>query len=402
MSWSNVRLRDITESLSSGGRPKGGATTEGIPSIGAEHLDNIGSFKWNNIKYIPRSYYDSMSSGKIADQDIMIVKDGATTGKTSIITSDFPFKEAAINEHVFQLKLKNSVCYPKYCFYYLKSEAGNNQVMSDFRGTTVGGISKSILDKVFIPLPPLHIQKQIANILDKADSLRKKDEQLLQKYDELAQSIFIDMFGDPVKNEKGWVVKALGECINKIQIGPFGTQLHKSDYIVDGIPLINPMHINNLRITPNYEYSISREKFNELPQYHLKEDDIILARRGEMGRCALVTSLETGFICGTGSLFLTVCKTKLDPLFLVYLLSRKSTQSALENSSSGTTMSNLNKTIIENFKITVPPLSLQQRFKDSMEYTQNSIDVNTKSCKKTNDLFNVMLQKAFIGELIND
>jgi len=281
--------------------------------------------------------------------------------------------------------------------YYYFAHRGFNDVIS---GSAQPQITAAGLSKVKIPLPPLTTQKRIAEILDSADALRRKDQELLKKYDELAQAIFIDMFGDPVNNEKGWDKVRLGDCLKNIQIGPFGTQLHESDYVKNGIPVINPMHIGDLKIKPNFNYSISQEKYNELPQYHLNVNDVILGRRGEMGRCAIV-NVETGkCLCGTGSLFLTVKEDLLDPLFLVYVLSRKTTKIALENVSAGTTMSNLNKSIINDFKIILPDICKQKVFVKAVRLSEESIEYNLKEVDRSANLFNSLIQKAFKGELV--
>jgi type I restriction enzyme S subunit len=210
------------------------------------------------------------------------------------------------------------------------------------------------------------------------------------------------MFGDPVKNEKGFKFVMLGDCLDNIQIGPFGTQLHESDYIKNGIPVINPMHIGDLKIKPNYNYSISEEKYYELPQYHLKENDIILGRRGEMGRCAIVMKNQGKCLCGTGSLYLTVKNELLDPLFLVYVLSRKSTKIALENVSAGTTMANLNKSIINDFKIILPNIEKQRDFVKAVKLSEESIEHTMGLIDKSAIIFNSLLQKAFKGELVTE
>ena len=150
-----------------------------------------------------------------------------------------------------------------------------------------------------IPLPPLKEQKRIAAILDKADNLRRKRQQAILLADEFLRAVFLDMFGDPVTNPKGWEIKPLRD-VSRIQIGPFGTQLHKEDYIEGGIPLINPTHIVKGRIVPKSNLTISVEKNKDLPEYHLKTGDIIMGRRGEMGRCAVVEAKENGWMCGTG------------------------------------------------------------------------------------------------------
>lgn len=158
--------------------------------------------------------------------------------------------------------------------------------------------------------------------------------------------------------------------------------------------------MKNLKVFPNKKYSITKEKYFSLEQYWLKENDVIMARRGEMGRCALITKQEAGFLCGTGSLFLSVNQSKLDPFFLVYLLSRDSTRKSLENVAAGTTMANLNKTIVSDFRIITPPVESQRAFSKAITLSENSINQVNASSEHSNYLFQSLLQKAFTGKLV--
>jgi type I restriction enzyme, S subunit len=301
------------------------------------------------------------------------------------------------NEAIVSLPIKNTNQVDvKYLYYAIQQVDLTGIGDKAVKGVT---LNKEKLKTLQIPLPPLATQQRIAHILDTADALRRKDQALLEKYDALAQAIFVDMFGDPVTNEKGWEVKKLGEVCEKIQIGPFGTQLHESDYILNGIPVINPMHIGDLKIKPNIKYSISKEKHDTLVQYHLSIGDVILARRGEMGRCAIVGKKEKGFLCGTGSIFISVDKRKIEPLFLVYVLSRKSSKIALENVAAGTTMANLNKNIMQEFKIILPDINKQKAFVKAIKISENNIELVNTSKLHTEMLFQSLLQSAFSGEM---
>ena len=138
---------------------------------------------------------------------------------------------------------------------------------------------------------------------------------------ELIPALFLDMFGDPVTNPKGWPLIRLGESESRVQIGPFGSLLHKEDYISGGVPLINPMHIIKGRIEPGTEQTVREEKAAELSAYRLAAGDVVMGRRGEMGRCAIVSPLEAGMLCGTGSLFIRPAPTEFSPVFLSAVLS---------------------------------------------------------------------------------
>ena len=149
-------------------------------------------------------------------------------------------------------------------------------------GTTRRRISRKNLGKVIIPLPPLAEQKRIAGILDAADALRAKRREALVQLDTLLQSTFLDMFGDPVTNPLGWEVRGLKETKSRVQIGPFGSLLHKEDYIVDGVPLVNPMHIVSGQIRVGNKQTVSEQKAASLGNYRLESGDVVMGRRGEM------------------------------------------------------------------------------------------------------------------------
>ncbi|HMI67416.1 MAG TPA: restriction endonuclease subunit S, partial [Cyclobacteriaceae bacterium] len=110
----------------------------------------------------------------------------------------------------------------------------------------------------------------------------------------------------PFEIPKNWTWCRLGEIALSISTGPFGTMLHKSDYVENGIPLVNPMNIIDERIVASKKMMINERTRERLSNYILKKDDIVLGRRGEMGRCAIVTEDENGWLCGTGSFFLRI------------------------------------------------------------------------------------------------
>ena len=222
-----------------------------------------------------------------------------------------------------------------------------------------------LLKELDIPVPPLSTQLSIVSELDKINELIRLKREQLKDYDNLAQSIFYEMFGDPVVNEKGWEVKKLGE-VSMIKTGPFGSMLHKEDYITGGIPLINPMHIQNFKAVPDKDFTISMEKAAELCNYQLKINDVIFARRGDIGRCAVISDKEAGYLCGTGSLFVRF-ERKLSSVYTMYAVRTTSFIKELVSKAKGATMLNLNSSTMENLRFPIPPLPLQQLFAQRIE-----------------------------------
>jgi len=203
--WREMRLDEITH-IESGNRPKGGVKnyTEGIPSIGGEHLNYDGTFSFEKLKYVPIDFYTQSNKGKIHKYDILIVKDGATTGKTAFIDETFPFEKAMVNEHIFLCRIIKEKIFPKYVFRFLISSNGQNRILKTKGGTAQGGINKRFSKSVKIPLPfcnsqpDLEKQKEIANFLDnvyeKIKILKKKIQKQITLLEEMKESILEEVF----------------------------------------------------------------------------------------------------------------------------------------------------------------------------------------------------------------
>ena len=334
----------------------------------------------------------------VQENDVMISKIVPHIRRAMVVSKKGDFRQIASGEWIV---FRSEKVYPNYLRHLLISDFFNAQFMA-----TVSGVGGSLLrarpafvSKIKIPLPPLPEQKRIAQILDKADELRQKRQQSIEKLDELLQTTFIDMFGDPLTNQKNWEISKLVNEIELIQIGPFGTQLHQEDYVENSIPLINPSHIRNGKIFPDNKLTVSEEKYHQLPQYHMKTNDVIVGRRGEMGRCAVVTERENGYFCGTGSLFLRMNEKNLNATFLSFILSSNSIKKLLENSSQGVTMANLNKKIVSEIPLIMPNIDLQSKFGefvDSINLQKQRLKVQSK---QQENLFQSLQQRAFNGEL---
>ncbi|WP_441370357.1 restriction endonuclease subunit S [Acinetobacter lwoffii] len=335
--------------------------------------------------------FDSCST-KLLPENSVLFSSRAPIGHVAINTVPM-----CTNQGFKSFVPKSNLLDAQYLYYWLKA---NKEYLQDLGvGATFKEISKTVIANVEIPLPPINEQRRIASILDKADELRQKRQQAIEKLDQLLQATFIDMFGDPVSNPKGFKVAKLAEQVDLIQIGPFGTQLHQEDYIENGIPLINPSHIKNGKIIPNDKLTVSKSKHEELTQYHLRLNDVLLGRRGEMGRCAVVTEKEVGWLCGTGSLFIRPNREKINPFFLELLLSSDSIKKYLENVSQGQTMANLNKSIVGAIPLILPSIEIQNKFFIISEKIDKMKSEFKNAKNRANNLFESLQNQAFSGNL---
>jgi len=161
------------------------------------------------------------------------------------------------------------------------------------------------------------------------------------------------------------VTRTLGEICDDvggiIRTGPFGTQLHQSDYSEEGTPVVMPQNIADGKVSVEDIARIRNEDVNRLLNHRLQVGDIVYGRRGDIGRRALITKKEEGWLCGTGSLRISLGKTVIDPKFLYYYLGQLHVINLIYNNAIGATLPNLNTSIIRRIPITYPPLPTQRK-----------------------------------------
>lgn len=289
----------------------------------------------------------------------------------------------------FGLNANKEYLLPKFLYYFCLDynfERHNKAV-------TIPSLTKVDLLKIDIPLPPKSTQLAIVSELDKINELIRLKKEQLKDFGNLAQSLFYEMFGDPVENEKGWEVKKIGD-LALVKTGPFGSMLHKEDYICDGIPLVNPVYMKDFKIVPDLDFTISKEKASELENYLLKSNDVVFARRGDIGRCAIVSEAEQGFICGTGSLFVRFSK-EIESIFIMYIIRCDSFSKHLISKAKGATMLNINSNTIADLRIPLPPLSLQRLFAQRIEQIEREKSEVQKSIQDLETLLASRMQYWF-------
>jgi len=293
----------------------------------------------------------------------------------------------------------------KFFGYYFQTREYRNYVSSISKGIGINNLRRNHIEDLSFPLCSPEEQigivskiEELFSELDKGIEELKTAQQQLKVY---RQAVLKWAFESDLENKEKMF---LSDVTEKIQIGPFGTQLHKEDYVEGGIPLINPMHIQNGMIVPNLSYSIKEDKRDSLPNYILEQDDVIMGRRGEMGRCGLVTEKEHGWFCGTGSLYARPNKKFVNSKFLYHLLQSETTKKYLEENAGGTTMANLNLKIVRNIPLHLPTVEEQQQIVQEIESRLSVCDkieeTITNSLKQSEALRQSILKKAFEGRLV--
>lgn len=194
-----------------------------------------------------------------------------------------------------------------------------------------------------------------------------------------------------------WEVAKLGSHAT-FRTGPFGSALHKADYVFDGIPVINPMQIIDGRLEPTPRMSISRQAAHHLAEFLLSEGEVVIGRRGDMGRCAVVYAEHNGWLCGTGSMIVRP-KASLDAQFAQRILSSAQAVAAIEAASVGTTMVNLNQGTLSNLSIPFPPMRVEQEaIAEALSDADALIESLEQLLTKKRQIKQGAMQKLLTGE----
>lgn len=358
-----------------------------------------GYFIDKSNKYINEDTAKRLNCTFLKKGDILISRLGSPLGKACI----FPLDGKCITAvDVAIVRIVDPSINRKCVMHLINSLEFRSKIVSYQTGTTRKRISRKNLAKITFELPPLPEQERIVakieelfSELDNAvETLNATKAQLaVYRQSVLKEAFDIDRF-PKVEMEN---------IVDDIKVGPFGTMLHKEDYIVGGVPVINPQHIKYQRINPSKKVTISEQKAHELSSYRLQKNDIIMGRRGEMGRTAPISSIEDGWICGTGSIIFRL-KPEFDALFYSKILSSPNIIAYLEKSATGTTMKNLNEKIVKH--IPVPMITREKQLElisfleDRLSICENIEKTVDSVLQQASAMRQSILKQAFEGRLL--
>ncbi len=242
---------------------------------------------------------------------------------------------------------------PMYMSYFFACEQFQVAKMPFITGSKVRRLSGEDMAKIRIPVPPIEVQREVVRVLDSFqeldDALTAEIEARERQYSEMRNKLILDNTMVPYR--------PFGECCESMNTGPFGSMVHKSDYVDDGCPIVNPADITGTRITIGKRVSAEAEV--RLDRYRLRENDIVIGRRGEMGRIGLVTAKSAGYLCGTGCFFVRMNDVAL-PSYWSHFFGTSYAKQYLDAHAVGGTMKNLNLSILGGMPVPIPELQQQE------------------------------------------
>jgi type I restriction enzyme S subunit len=457
--WIGITLDQTLQALESGSRPKGGVIgiKEGVPSIGGEHINESGGFRFDTIKFVPHNFFKQMNHGQIQTGDILIVKDGATTGKVALAREDFPYNPAVVNEHVFICRPEEGI-HPPFLFYFLFSKEGQDRILENFRGSAQGGINHSFAPGTTVPLAPLAEQKRIVakleELLARVNATKEplaKVSMILKRFrqsvlaaacsgrltadwreindnDESGSQLLTRIQEERQESQcnKGsyqrtslkaislantdlpempdqWVWAPLNELLHYTRPASYGV-LQPGGDLSNGVPMVRVCDIQNGTILLDQLKKIAKEIDTQYARTRLRGGEVLVTLVGTIGRTAVVPDEAAGTNVARAVAMLPFC-THVLPKFIHYTLSEPSKNAELVELAREVARKTLNLGLLKAVRIPLAPLTEQYEIVRRVEAMFKLADVVEKRVVaakgRSGKLTRAILAKAFRGELVS-
>lgn len=378
----------------------------GTPSRKKPEFYN-GLIPWAKI-----SDLESSPDGFVYDTEEHITNDGLASINNRLFTSNTLFLamygsvgktaiskvEMSTNQAILGINIKDQaeldLYYLQYWFRTIKQKLLNRAV-----GGTLQNISLTIVKDLEIPLPPLEEQKKIATILDAADDYRQKTKALVDKYDQLTQSLFLDMFGDSTNTERTELANTVTDKGHFVD-GPFGSNLKVSDQTEKGIRLIQVNNIGVRVFRDKTSRFTSVEKYETLRKHEVIPGDLVVAKMGEpLGRCCILPNHISKALVVADCMRIRVSSPHFISKYVMFFLNSYDAKQQIKNLSRGSTRVRINLSMLRKLKIPKPTLSSQNQFAERVAQIEQQKQQAEASLVKAEELFSSLLQRAFKGEL---
>ena len=387
--WEIKKLGEVCTKLTDGSHnPPKGIQHSNYVMLSSQNIFND-KVIYDDVRFLQEA--DFLREDKrtcVQEGDILLTIVG-TIGRCAVFTGS---KNVTLQRSVAVLRPQENV-FPRYLMYCLIGK--NASLNEEAHGIAQKGIYLKQLSQVIIPIPSITEQEKIVAELDCLSGIIEKKKQQLKEYDALAQSIFYEMFGDPVENDKGWDISYLKEIaefknglnFKKVENGRKQLFLGVSNFKDNSI-------INQIE-----EYSSINIADDITEEFLLKDNDIVFVRSNGskelVGRNIIV---YTGNEKITYSGFCIRCRiisSVIIPIFLNYMLSVPSIKQVIKNFGRGANISNLNQTMLGQIKVIVPPLTLQQYYISKIEAIEKQKELIKKSIEEVETLFNSRMNEYF-------
>jgi type I restriction enzyme S subunit len=288
----------------------------------------------------------------------------------------------------------------RFLCYFLRQPSMVDYANSRATGANLPRLSPSALARLEIPLPPLAEQRRIAEVLDKAEALRAKRRAALAQLDSLTQSLFLDLFGDPATNPKGWPLKPVGSLASKFSDGPFGSNLKSEHYTEIGVRVIRLQNIGVGEFVDDDAAYISEQHFAKLKKHDCRPGDVLVGTMGDPNlRACIQPDWLPVALNKADCVQLRPDERIANSIFICALLNQPATERMAHDLMQGQTRVRISMGRLRGLEVPLPPLDLQHEFARRVAAVEKLKTAQRAALAELDALFASLQHRAFRGEL---
>jgi len=363
-------------------------------------VDDVGGFRGAFESFVDHSFAESFRHKWIEPGDTLILNaahnsdyvGSKTYFATEAVSGVLPTGEWLVVRGIPEIASK------RYIHHWLTSEKTRSQIRDRVRGIHL--YPKDVAE-LPISLPPFKQQERIATILDKADAIRSKRRRALKLADEFLRSAFLDLFGDPVANPKGWPTSTVGELAparGDIVDGPFGSSLKPEHYVESGVRVIRNANIQRGRFDATQFRYVTPEKFEEIKRSQVRLGDLLISTKGTVGNVCLMPALDgPSVLSATGTVRIRLKDSRISTDFMMWQMLMPQYQGYIQENLDGAIQKYLNLSGIRALRLILP--QGQDRFLNLTRKVSVLRDRALRHALESDSLFNSLQQRAFSGQL---
>lgn len=390
--WQWVKLGDHVTKVGSGLTPRGGQSVyrqSGIPLIRSQNV-HMNRFETEGLAFISPEQDEEMKQTRVQPGDVLLNITGASIGRVCVVPTRIC--PANVNQHVCIIRSDGTID-PGFLTFFISNPDFQRFIQDSQSGATRQALTKYAIENFRVPYPPLPEQKRIAAILAKADRLRRLRRTARALSDTYLQSVFLEMFGDPVSNPMGWEIKEVETQIKSIRYGTSSPP----PYQKDGIPFIRATNVKGGTVQYNKLVYISVAAARSISKCQVRAGDLIVVRSGvNTGDCALIP----GEFDGAYAAYDLIVQVEYPKNYYYNsLINSPCGKSIIGPLSRRAGQQHINAEQVKSLSFPVPPISLQQKFARIVHRFERLRAQQREAERQAEHLFQTLLHRAFRGEV---
>jgi type I restriction enzyme S subunit len=390
--WKTVALSEIAESVDYGVTASATQQPAGPKFLRITDIQD-GAVNWDSVPWCECDAR-SAADGRLGPGDIVFARTGATTGKSYLIRDCPP--DTVFASYLIRVRL-GAAAEPRYVSHFFQTPDYWAQIAKGARGVAQPGVNATTLKGILVPLPPLPEQRQISALMDEAEALRAKRRHALAKLDSFNQSLFLELFGDPLTNPHGWPVKELQQVVKKGTIVTYGI-VQAGEEFLGGVPYIRTGDIVKGEVVQDGLRHTNHAIAAKFLRSRVQAGEIVMSIRATVGTTALVPPELDGANLTQGTARISP-GDETEAAYLLYYLRASGTQHWIGQQIKGATFREITLSRLREMPVLLPPLSIQQQFSEQVTSVEKLKSFQRESAAKLETLFASLQHRAFRGEL---